>query len=115
MTRQTQDQWFEGKHEATGDVGGLPVPDLRPVARAYGWNGSTLFASGDMDEHLARFCDLRYGPYFLEVMISPDSKVSPQLRFGRPIEDAEPLLSRDEFLAQMLVEPMPISKESVPA
>ena len=35
----------------------------------------------------------------------------PQVRFGYPLEDGEPLIDRDEFLANMIVKPMPVSLE----
>ena len=51
------------------------------------------------------------GPSFLNVEVDPKSRVEPQVKFGRPNEDAEPLLERKEFLANMLVEPLPASLE----
>jgi acetolactate synthase I/II/III large subunit len=35
--------------------------------------------------------------------------VIPQVKFGRPNEDADPRLPRDEFLSNMLVKPTPAS------
>jgi D-sedoheptulose 7-phosphate isomerase len=35
-----------------------------------------------------------------------------QVKFGRPNEDADPLLSREEFLANMIVKPLPVSQSS---
>jgi hypothetical protein len=35
--------------------------------------------------------------------------VIPQVKFGRPLEDGEPLLARAEFFKNMLIEPMPAS------
>jgi hypothetical protein len=37
--------------------------------------------------------------------------VQPQVKFGRPNEDGEPLLEREEFLSNMLVKPLPASLE----
>jgi acetolactate synthase I/II/III large subunit len=42
------------------------------------------------------------------VRIPSSHRVVPQSRFGRPIEDSEPLLPRDEFLENMIVAPMEV-------
>jgi hypothetical protein len=34
---------------------------------------------------------------FLEVKINDDSKVIPQTRYGYPLEDSEPILSREDL------------------
>jgi acetolactate synthase-1/2/3 large subunit len=49
------------------------------------------------------------GPYFLNIEIDAKHRVIPQVKFGRPNEDADPLLPRPEFLSNMLVKPMPVS------
>jgi acetolactate synthase-1/2/3 large subunit len=49
------------------------------------------------------------GPYFLNVEIDPKHRVIPQVKFGRPNEDADPLLERGEFMANMLIKPLPVS------
>jgi hypothetical protein len=45
---------------------------------------------------------------FLEVVIDPYSKVIPQTRYGYPLEDSEPILSREELRSNMLI---PILKD----
>ena len=56
------------------------------------------------------------GPVFCQVEIRPEHRVTPQVRFGRPNEDAEPLLPRREFMENMLVKPLESSAFStVPA
>jgi acetolactate synthase-1/2/3 large subunit len=51
------------------------------------------------------------GPAFLNIDIDDASRVEPQVKYGRPNEDAEPLLERSEFLSNMLVKPLPASLE----
>jgi acetolactate synthase-1/2/3 large subunit len=48
-------------------------------------------------------------PYLLNIELDPDHRVVPQVKYGRPNEDSGPLLDREEFLANMIVKPMPIS------
>ena len=51
--------------------------------------------------------------FFINLEISPFARVNPQVQFGRPNEDASPLLERKEFLSNMLIKPMPISLRNI--
>ena len=44
------------------------------------------------------------GPLFCNIEVEQTHRVIPQVKFGRPNEDAEPLLSRQEFKSNMLIE-----------
>jgi acetolactate synthase-1/2/3 large subunit len=108
MIQQTQDQWLNSRYEATTSETGLAFPDFVKVARAYGFQ--TVFI--DRNRHLRdgiREALASEGPVFCNVEISAKHRVIPQVKFGRPIEDSEPLLRRSEFLENMLVKPLPES------
>jgi len=97
MCRQTERQWFNGKHVSTDVESGLGFPDnWEDVVRGFGlrvWHRlDTIFAAKDAG--------------FMEVHIHPDAYLIPQARFGAPIEDQEPMLPREEFKQQMIVEPL---------
>jgi acetolactate synthase I/II/III large subunit len=109
MVRQTQDMWLGGNHYATSSKGGLPSPDFSAVARAYGWTTHGLALNADVLTRLAALLDAP-GPGFLHVELAPDHRVVPQVKFGRPNEDADPLLPRQEFLANMIIDPLPVSR-----
>jgi acetolactate synthase-1/2/3 large subunit len=109
MVQQTQEQWLEGRYAATTVEGGLAFPDFTRVAEAYGIRTVTI----DRNDHVAERLREVYaasGPVFCNVEIENRHRVVPQVRFGRPIEDGEPLLPRAEFFANMIVEPTPASK-----
>lgn len=110
MVRQTQDQWFQSKYEATTPSSGLGFPDFRRLAEALGYETLTVATNEDAAARLAAFLNAP-GPGLCNVDLRPDEKVVPQVVYGRPIEDAEPLLPRDEFLQNMIVEPMEISRK----
>ena len=110
MVRQTQDMWLEGKHYATSVGGGLAFPDFVAVARAYGMRAEALSLNQDIGARLASVLEAG-GPAFLDIRIEPDQGVAPQVKFGRPNEDAEPLLERKEFLENMIVDPLPVSRQ----
>jgi acetolactate synthase-1/2/3 large subunit len=110
MVRQTQDQWLGSNYYATSVEGGLPAPDFVALARAHGIEADTLKLNADIKTKLARAL-VSDGPAFLNVEVDPKARVQPQVKFGRPNEDGEPLLSREEFMANMLVKPLPASLE----
>ncbi len=98
MCRQTQRQWLGAKYPSTSIEGGLGFPEFTDTATAFGINTcayiSTLL---DPDYHWPAFC---------EIDIHPDAQLIPQAKYGQPIEDADPQLPRDEFRAQMIVDPL---------
>jgi acetolactate synthase-1/2/3 large subunit len=108
MVRQTQEMWLDGNYYATSAEGGLPDPDFVAIARAFGIRSETLTLNADIGAALRdMLADDK--PCLLNIELDPDHRVVPQVKYGRPNEDADPLLDRDEFLANMIVKPMPIS------
>ncbi len=108
MVRQTQDQWLKSRYEAVSVESGLAFPDFLKVAEAYGFKTFSVSRNDDISECLSIICATE-GPVFCDVQIKPEHGVIPQVRFGRPLEDGEPFLDREEFLQNMIVEPTPAS------
>lgn len=108
MVRQTQDQWLKGNYYATSIEGGLAFPDFTAVARAYGFPTETLALNEDISSKLTKVLE-GGGPAFLNIEIDPGHRLIPQVKFGRPNEDGDPLLDRAEFLSNMIVKPLPVS------
>jgi acetolactate synthase-1/2/3 large subunit len=111
MVRQTQEQWLGGNYYATSPRGGLACPDFVAVAHAYGFHTDTVALNADIGPKLAATLNGE-GPAFLNIEIDPKCRVIPQVKFGRPNEDAEPLLEREEFLSNMIIKPLPVSSSS---
>jgi acetolactate synthase-1/2/3 large subunit len=112
MIQQTQDQWLGSKYYASSVKGGLASPDFVAIARAYGFKTFKVERNQDLGRAVGRVLT-QEGPVFCNVEIRPEHRVSPQTKFGRPIEDSEPLLDRNEFLSNMIVKPEEISLENV--
>jgi acetolactate synthase-1/2/3 large subunit len=108
MVQQTQEMWLGGHYHATSVEGGLSFPDFVAVARAYGFATETLELNADVPAKLRQMLESE-GPFFLNVEIDGKHRVIPQVKFGRPNEDADPLLERTEFLKNMIVKPLPVS------
>ncbi|MFN8543858.1 MAG: thiamine pyrophosphate-binding protein [Candidatus Binatia bacterium] len=108
MIRQTQDQWLGSDYLASTVEGGLAFPDFERLAAAYGYPVVTIARNRDLHASIRQVLDAD-GPVFCNVVIDAAQRVAPQVKWGRPIEDGEPLLERREFLANMIVRPDPAS------
>lgn len=104
MIRQTQDQWFCSRYEASSVESGLAFPDFIRVAKAYGYKTVNIAKAKDIQKGIKEALSYS-GPVFCNVEIRPEHSVLPQVRFGRAIEDGEPLLGRKEFFDCMIVRP----------
>jgi len=102
MVRQTQDQWLDSRYLASSVEGGLAFPDFVKVAEAYGYKTVTIASNRELHTKIRGVFDSD-GPVFCNVEIHPSHRMIPMTKFGRPIEDQEPLLSRKEFLENMIV------------
>lgn len=104
MIQQTQEQWLDGNYAASSVDGGLAFPDFVKVGRAYGFKTITISKNAELKEKLRQVLACP-GPVFCNVEIPSNCRIVPQVKYGRPIEDSEPLLERKEFLDNMLVTP----------
>ena len=82
MCRQTENQWFGGRHASTTVESGLGFPDWPTAFAAFGILDACIH-------------DMNF-----------DSTLIPQAKYGQALEDADPQLPWDEFKAQMIVEPL---------
>lgn len=108
MIRQTQDQWLESRYLASCVEGGLAFPDFVKVAKAYGFKTATISKNRDIRKHIQEALESE-GPFLCNVDIGTEHRVVPQVKFGRPNEDLDPLLERQEFLKNMIVKPLDVS------
>lgn len=109
MVRQTQEMWLDGDFFATSPEGGLPSPNFESIASAFGFECSSVNTNQDIERKLRWLLNAN-GPTLLNVVLSPDVQVEPQVKFGRPNEDANPLLNRDEFFENMIIKPLDVSR-----
>lgn len=92
MCRTTQRQWLGGTYPGTSFEGGLATPKFDHVATAYGIESFRIGARDQIDGGLGWLLNCSTPHAFLECAIPQDAGVQPMVRFGRPIEDADPLL-----------------------
>jgi acetolactate synthase-1/2/3 large subunit len=107
MIQQTQDQWFDSNYLASSVEGGLAFPDFIKVAEAYGFQTSSIDKNQEISARLEEALSSD-GSFFCNIEIPQNYRVTPQVKFGRPNEDATPLLDRDVFLENMIIDPLEV-------
>lgn len=110
IIKQFQDLYFGSRYYATTTDGGYSSPDFAAVAQAYGIDAVTIERLSDVETVLAQVLG-HDGPILCNVLIDVEQKLNPKLEFGRPLEDMTPYLPREEFLKNMMVEPLPGAEE----
>lgn len=113
--RASQKGYF-GKHNIGCDRStGLTVPDLSRVAAAYQIPSVVIHDQKNLREDVRRVLQMD-GPVVVDVHVIPDEVRAPRLQsyqkpdgsfVSKPLEDMFPFLPREEFLANMIVKPLP--------
>jgi len=103
MIRQTQDQWLKSKYFASSFEKGLPKVNFQKVVESYGLNTISCRYNSELKKTIKKVINSK-GAYFCNIEIDKKHGVIPQVKFGRPNEDPEPLLPRKEFLDNMIVD-----------
>jgi acetolactate synthase-1/2/3 large subunit len=88
MTRQFQETYFQARYQAT--VWGYDAPDFERVAKAYGFEASTIMSTEAIESALVAFWREPLKPYLLQVMVDTYANVYPKMAFGKPISEMEP-------------------------
>ena len=112
--RSTQRNYFDSRFVGSSPAGGLTLPDTSKIADAYGI-GKTRACDHASLRGTIRAVLATDGPMVCEVMISPEQFTSPRVSsmqrpdgtmVSKPMEDLWPFLEREEFLANMIVQPL---------
>jgi acetolactate synthase I/II/III large subunit len=94
---------------------GLTVPDIAKVAASYGLGHAVIENQAHLRTDVRRVLATP-GPVVCDVRVIPDESREPRLSsvqradgsfVSKPLEDLYPFLDREEFLANMIVEPLP--------
>ena len=113
--RASQANYFGSASIGCDSRTGLTVPDLSKVAGAYGIASVVIHDQRNLESDVKRILEMP-GPVVCDVHVIPDESRAPRLSsyqkpdgsfVSRPLEDLWPFLPREEFLANMIVEPLP--------
>ena len=108
MVRQFQEQYFNSRFQST--LVGYSCPNFQDVVSAYKIPVRRVIHNTEIVRALQKLFS-NAQPMFLEVSINPDFKALPKLSVNRPIEDQDPLLSRDELKSNMFIGILPESEK----
>lgn len=114
--RQTQTNLFS-EHCKVGigpESNDLSFPDMSKLADAYGYPYCRCDSNDELDARLDEVF-AKEGAYICEVFVSPEQLFEPKSAtkrlpdgslFSPPLEDLAPFLPREEFLSNMIIDPI---------
>ncbi len=105
MIKQTQEQWLNSNYVASSNSGGISFPSYKKISSTFNLDYFFIKDLNNDNQNLNSFFK-NENASLLEVLISEDARVVPQVKFGRPNEDMEPLLPRDIFCQNMIIKPL---------
>jgi acetolactate synthase-1/2/3 large subunit len=121
--RNTQRNYFAGRHVGTGPETGLLLPDLEQVAATYGLPFKRITDAADLAPVLNEVAGSPHA-MIVDVQLTPNEILAPKCAalpqpdgsmLSMPLEDMSPLLPLAELEAQMLVPLLPQSRAARPA
>ena len=110
----TQKSFFNGNFVGAHPGSGVVLPDLEKLAAAYGLPFQRLRNNREAEKRLPEILAAS-GPAIIEVMLDPFEVPGPKAASKRlpdgsmvsaPLEDLAPFLPREEFLQNMIVQPV---------
>jgi acetolactate synthase-1/2/3 large subunit len=113
--RASQKAYFGEAKLGSDRSNGLTVPNLTQVGAAFGLSSVVIKNQKNLRADVRRVLEMK-GPVVCDVNVVPDEMRAPRLQsyqkpdgsfVSKPLEDLFPFLPRAEFLANMIVEPLP--------
>jgi acetolactate synthase-1/2/3 large subunit len=113
--RASQRAYFGEANLGCDKSNGLTVPSLTQVATAFGLSSTVIKNQENLRGEVRKVLNMK-GPVVCDVNVLPDEVRAPRLQsyqkpdgsfVSKPLEDLFPFLPREEFLANMIVEPLP--------
>ncbi len=102
IQKQTMDTWLDSHYAAVDQKTGLSFPDFVKTAEAFHLPAVRIDGHAGLIEGIQKVLSTP-GPVVCDLMIDPDQKIEPMLKFGAGLEDLNPKLSPDELSRIMKV------------
>ena len=112
--KTTQRAFFGGRFMGSEPGSGVKLPSFEKLAAAYGLPYFRLSNNQELDARLPEIFAVK-GPALVEVMLDPFETLGPKAASKKlpdgsmvsaPLEDMAPFLPREEFRANMIIEPL---------
>jgi acetolactate synthase-1/2/3 large subunit len=113
--RASQTGYFGKPNIGCDSRTGVTIPDMSKVAAAYNIPSIVIENQKHLRDDVRRALAME-GPVLIDVHVIPDEMRAPRLQsyqkpdgsfVSKPLEDMFPFLPREEFLANMIVKPLP--------
>jgi len=113
--RASQKAYFGESKLGADKTNGVTIPSLTRVGEAFGLSATVIVNQENLRAEVRRVLDMA-GPVVCDVHVLPDEMRAPRLQsyqksdgcfVSKPLEDLFPFLPREEFLANMIVDPLP--------
>ncbi|MCH5243440.1 MAG: thiamine pyrophosphate-binding protein [Lentimicrobiaceae bacterium] len=112
--RQTQNNFFEGRHIGIDSDSGVVFPDFMKLAESFGFVPMRIERNEDVNKKIQEMCAIDK-PMVCEVMLPHNYIFQPKTSsvrksdgkmVSKPLEDLYPFLPREEFLQNMIINPI---------
>jgi acetolactate synthase-1/2/3 large subunit len=113
--RASQKAYFGEAQIGADAATGITIPNMSKIAASYGIASVVIEDQTNLRAEVRRVLDMP-GPVLVDVRVIPDEVRAPRLQsyqkpdgsfVSKPLEDMFPFLPREEFLANMIVKPLP--------
>ncbi|MGE5053082.1 MAG: thiamine pyrophosphate-binding protein [Acidobacteriota bacterium] len=112
--RASQKAYFGESNLGADKTNGVTIPSLTRVAEAFGLSATVIGNQKNLRAEVRRVLEIK-GPVVCDVHVLPDEMRAPRLQsyqkpdgafVSKPLEDLFPFLPREEFLANMIIDPL---------
>lgn len=112
--RNMQNNYFDGFFVASEKSSGVTIPEIEKIAASYKIDFEKITYNKELETKVKKILDSSL-PVICEIIVDPAEKTQPKLTslvkpdgsmVSKPLEDLWPFLDREEFKANMIVEPL---------
>ena len=89
MVKQTIDTWLGGRYVGCDLKSDLSLPDYLSVFKSYGIKSVRLKNQKNLKKNIKKILDFK-GPIMCEVLVDPNQRIEPKVKFGSPLNDMLP-------------------------
>ncbi len=102
IQKQTIDTWLNSNYAAVDHKSGLSFPDFIKTAEAFGLKAIRIENHAQLANGIKEVL-MHNGPIVCDLMIDPNQKIEPMLKFGSGLEDLNPKLPPAELAKIMAI------------
>jgi acetolactate synthase-1/2/3 large subunit len=102
IQKQTMDTWLNSNYAAVDEKSGLSFPDFVKTAEAFHLPAMRASNHDELESVINRALAAP-GPVLCDIIIDPNQKIEPMLKFGSGLEDLAPKLPDEEIAKIMSV------------